>query len=69
MREKKHILGHIDFALIFFLSFLTKDRNIVGLPRLTEECGLVYNCSFLAEFGAKIGPHSQCQKVSFIPNW
>ena len=34
---KAHI-DHIDFALIFFVSFITyQNRNIVGFFRLTEE--------------------------------
>ena len=34
-------IDHIDFALIFFVSFIYyQNRNIVGFLRLTEELGV-----------------------------
>ena len=36
-------IDHIDFALIFFVSFITyQNRNIVGFLRLTEERGACF---------------------------
>ena len=35
---------------------------------IKTKTGVRTHCSFSAYFGAKIGPHSQCQKAYFIPN-